>query len=497
MLRMPEPDQNTLARRKDIISAMRDIIPSSGGVIVDEDQLRPYECDGLMAYRQLPMIVVLPENTGQVAAILKYCHTHKIRVVPRGAGTGLSGGALPMADAITISMMKFNRVLDIDWDNRAAVVQPGVTNLGITRAVEHKGFYYAPDPSSQIACSIGGNIAENSGGVHSLKYGLTTNNVLGVEMVTIEGEILRVGGKGLDQTGYDLLGIITGSEGLLGIVTEVTVRILRKPETARALLLGFNSSEEGGKCVAAIIAAGIIPGGLEMMDAPAIKATEDFVHAGYPLDVEALLLVELDGPQVEVDYLIERVGNIAKDFSAVYSRISESEEERLLFWSGRKNAFPAIGRISPDYMCMDGTIPRVRLAEVLAGMQVLSQRHGLGVANVFHAGDGNLHPLIMFDANKPGDLERAEAFGGDILKLCVEVGGVLSGEHGIGVEKRDLMGEMFTADDMKHQERIKMAFDEDQLLNPGKVFPTLHGCGELKTLHAKAVADKFPTIPRF
>lgn len=497
MLRMPEPDQNTLARRKDIITAMKEILPAAGGVIVDDDQLRPYECDGLMAYRQLPMIVVLPENTGQVASILKYCHTNKIRVVPRGAGTGLSGGALPMADAITISMMKFNRVIEIDWDNRAAVVQPGVTNLGITRAVEHEGFYYAPDPSSQIACSIGGNIAENSGGVHSLKYGLTTNNVLGVEMVTIEGEILRIGGKGLDQTGYDLLGIITGSEGLLGIVTEVTVRILRKPETARALLLGFNSSEEGGKCVAAIIAAGIIPGGLEMMDAPAIKATEDFVHAGYPLDVEALLLVELDGPQVEVDYLIERVGKIAKDFSAVYSRISETEEERLLFWSGRKNAFPAIGRISPDYMCMDGTIPRVRLAEVLAGMQELSKRHGLGVANVFHAGDGNLHPLIMFDANKAGDLEKAEEFGADILKLCVGVGGVLSGEHGIGVEKRDLMGEMFTSDDMKHQERIKIAFDEDQLLNPGKVFPTLHGCGELKTLHAKAVADKFPDIPRF
>ncbi|MEQ8390615.1 MAG: FAD-linked oxidase C-terminal domain-containing protein [Thalassospira sp.] len=494
---MPEPDQNTLARRKDIITAMKEILPAAGGVIVDDDQLRPYECDGLMAYRQLPMIVVLPENTGQVASILKYCHTNKIRVVPRGAGTGLSGGALPMADAITISMMKFNRVIEIDWDNRAAVVQPGVTNLGITRAVEHEGFYYAPDPSSQIACSIGGNIAENSGGVHSLKYGLTTNNVLGVEMVTIEGEILRIGGKGLDQTGYDLLGIITGSEGLLGIVTEVTVRILRKPETARALLLGFNSSEEGGKCVAAIIAAGIIPGGLEMMDAPAIKATEDFVHAGYPLDVEALLLVELDGPQVEVDYLIERVGKIAKDFSAVYSRISETEEERLLFWSGRKNAFPAIGRISPDYMCMDGTIPRVRLAEVLAGMQELSKRHGLGVANVFHAGDGNLHPLIMFDANKAGDLEKAEEFGADILKLCVGVGGVLSGEHGIGVEKRDLMGEMFTSDDMKHQERIKIAFDEDQLLNPGKVFPTLHGCGELKTLHAKAVADKFPDIPRF
>lgn len=497
MLKMPEPDPSVLARRKEIIAAMRAIVPASGAVIAEEDALRPYECDGLMAYRQLPMIVVLPDTTGQVAAILKYCHENKIRVVPRGAGTGLSGGALPMVDAITISMMKFNRVLDIDWDNRACVVQPGVTNLGITRAVEHRGFYYAPDPSSQIACSIGGNIAENSGGVHCLKYGLTTNNVLGLEMVTIEGDILRLGGKGLDTPGYDLMGIITGSEGLLGIVTEITVRILRKPETARAMLLGFPDNQSGGDCVAKIIASGIIPGGLEMMDAPAIRATEDFVHAGYPLDVESLLLVELDGPAIEVDHLINRVGDIAQTCGAVYSRISESEEERALFWSGRKNAFPAIGRISPDYICMDGTIPRGRLSDVLAGMQVFSQRHGLRVANVFHAGDGNLHPLIMFDANQPGELERAEAFGADILKLCVEVGGCLSGEHGIGIEKRDLMPEMFTEDDLKHQERLKLAFDEDQLLNPGKVFPVLHGCGELKTLHARAVAAKFPDIPRF
>lgn len=497
MLKMPEPDLSVLARRTEIIAAMRAIVPASGAVIAEEDALRPYECDGLMAYRQLPMIVVLPENTAQIAAILKYCQQNKIRVVPRGAGTGLSGGALPMADAITISMMKFNRVLDIDWDNRACVVQPGVTNLGITRAVEHRGFYYAPDPSSQIACSIGGNIAENSGGVHCLKYGLTTNNVLGLEMVTIEGDVLRLGGKALDSAGYDLMGVITGSEGLLGIVTEITVRILRKPETARAMLLGFPDNQAGGDCVAKIIANGIIPGGLEMMDAPAIRATEDFVHAGYPLDVESLLLVELDGPAIEVDHLIERVGDIARQCGAVYSRISETEEERALFWSGRKNAFPAIGRISPDYICMDGTIPRGRLSDVLTGMQVFSQRHGLRVANVFHAGDGNLHPLIMFDANQPGELERAEAFGADILKLCVEVGGCLSGEHGIGIEKRDLMPEMFTEDDMKHQERLKLAFDEDQLLNPGKVFPVLHGCGELKTLHARTVADKFPDIPRF
>ena len=334
--------------------------------------------------------------------------------------------------------------MDIDYPNRCVVVQPGVTNLGVTKAVEDDGFYYAPDPSSQIACSIGGNIAENSGGVHCLKYGLTTNNVLGVEMVLMDGTVMRLGGKHLDPGGYDLLGVLTGSEGLLGVITEVTVRILKKPETARAVLLGFNSSEEGGNCVAAIINAGIIPGGIEMMDKPAIHATEEFVHAGYPLDVEALLIVELDGPVVEVDHLIERVSEIATAQGAVYSRISESEEERAAFWSGRKNAFPAVGRLSPDYICMDGTIPRNKLALVLQRMTEMSAKYDLRVANVFHAGDGNLHPLIMFDANQPGELDRAEEFGADILKLCVEVGGVLTGEHGVGVEKRDLMGEMFT-----------------------------------------------------
>lgn len=497
MINMPAPDPQTLTRRDDIVAAMRSLLPGPGQVIVDEDELRPYECDGLTMYRQLPLIVVLPENTAQVAAVLKYCHRQRVRVVPRGAGTGLSGGALPLADAITISMMKFNRVLDIDIANRCAVVQPGVTNLGITRAVEDTGFYYAPDPSSQIACSIGGNVAENAGGVHCLKYGLTTNNVLGVEVVTMEGEVLRLGGRHLDAPDYDLLGIITGAEGLLGVVTEVTVRILRSPDCARALLLGFPDNESGGACVAEIIAQGIIPGGLEMMDRPAIHATDDFVQAGYPRDVEALLLVELDGPVVEVDYLVEKVEAIGKGCGAVYSRVSHSDDERLLFWSGRKNAFPAIGRLTPDYICMDGTIPRGRLADVLTRMSMLAREHGLRVANVFHAGDGNLHPLIMYDANKSGDIEKAEAFGADILKLCVEVGGVLSGEHGIGVEKRDLMGEMFTETDLAQQQRLKCAFDSEQLLNPGKVFPTLHGCGELKTLHARAVADKFPDIPRF
>ena len=495
-MQMPDPDQRVIERRAEIIKAMRAIVPGEG-VIADEAMLKAFECDGLMAYRQLPLIVVLPETTAQVSQILAYCHLNDVKIVPRGAGTGLSGGALPLADAITLGLSKFNRVLDIDYPNRCAVVQPGVTNLGVTKAVEADGFYYAPDPSSQIACSIGGNIAENSGGVHCLKYGLTTNNVLGLEMVLMDGTVMRLGGKHLDPGGYDLLGVMTGSEGLLGVITEVTVRILKKPETARAVLLGFNSSEEGGNCVAAIINAGIIPGGIEMMDKPAIHATEEFVHAGYPLDVEALLIVELDGPQIEVDHLIDQVGAIAKEQGAVYSRVSESEEERAAFWSGRKNAFPAVGRMSPDYICMDGTIPRNKLALVLQRMTEMSTKYGLRVANVFHAGDGNLHPLIMFDANQPGELDKAEEFGGDILKLCVEVGGVLTGEHGVGIEKRDLMGEMFTEDDLKQQQRVKCAFDPTHQLNPGKVYPTLHRCAELGRMHISRGQVPFPDIPRF
>jgi glycolate oxidase len=394
-------------------------------------------------------------------------------------------------------MAKFNRVLEIDYANRCAVVQPGVTNLAITKAVEHKGFYYAPDPSSQIACTIGGNVAENSGGVHCLKYGLTANNVLGIEMVLVTGEVIRLGGKHLDAEGYDLLGIMTGSEGLLGVVTEVTVRILQKPETARAVLVGFPSSEDAGQCVADVISAGIIPGGMEMMDRPAIHAAEDFVHADYPLDVEALLIVELDGPQVEVDHLIERVSQIAQANKSSTLRISTSEDERMLFWAGRKAAFPAVGRISPDYLCMDGTIPRKRLPEVLQGMAELSKLHRLRVANVFHAGDGNLHPLILYDANNADELDRAERFGADILKLCVKVGGVLTGEHGVGIEKRDLMPEMFSEDDLAQQMRVKCAFDDKGLLNPGKVFPTLHRCAELGRMHVKGGALPFPEIPRF
>jgi len=439
----------------------------------------------------------LPSTTAQVSQVLKYCQQHNVRVVPRGAGTSLSGGALPLADAVLVGLGKFNRILDIDIANRCAVVQPGVTNLGITTAVIARGFYYAPDPSSQIACSIGGNVAENSGGVHCLKYGLTTNNVLGIEMVLMNGEVVRLGGKHLDAAGYDLLGVMTGSEGLLGVVTEVTVRLLRKAPTARAILLGFPSAEQGGQCVADIIADGIIPGGMEMMDRPAIHAAEDFVNAGYPRDVEALLIVELDGCAPEVDHLIAQVEAIALRNGAFYSRISRNEAERELFWAGRKAAFPAVGRISPDYYCMDGTIPRRALPRVLARMRELSEQHGLRVANVFHAGDGNLHPLIMYDANKPGELEAAEAFGADILRLCVEVGGVLTGEHGVGVEKRDLMDTMFTETDMNQQQRLKCAFDPSGLLNPGKVFPRLHRCAELGRMHVHQGQTRFPDLPRF
>ncbi len=495
-MKMPDPDQTIIESKADIVAALRAIVPGEG-VIVDEDELRVYESDGLTAYKQLPLIVVLPETTEQVSRILKCCQERAVKVVPRGAGTSLSGGALPLADGIILGLGKFNRVLEIDFENRCAVVQPGVTNLGITKAVESEGFYYAPDPSSQIACTIGGNVAENSGGVHCLKYGLTTNNLLGLEMVLMDGTVLRVGGKHLDAEGYDLLGLMTGSEGLLGVVTEVTVRLLKKPETARALLLGFPTAEQAGDSVAAIIAAGIIPGGMEMMDKPAIHAAEDFVHAGYPLDVDALLIVELDGPQAEVDHLINEVSAIAERHGAVTSRISESEEERLSFWAGRKAAFPAVGRISPDYYCMDGTIPRAQLPLVLRRMREMSEKYGLKVANVFHAGDGNLHPLILYDANKPGELEAAEEFGSDILKLCVEVGGVLTGEHGVGVEKRDLMGAMFSETDLKQQQRVKCAFDPEALLNPGKVFPQLHRCAELGRMHISGGKMPFPDLPRF
>ncbi|MFN0043738.1 MAG: FAD-linked oxidase C-terminal domain-containing protein [Alphaproteobacteria bacterium] len=493
---MPAPDQAMLARREDIVARLRTVI-SGEGVISDVHALAAYECDGLTAYRAVPLAVVLPSTTAEVSRVLAVCREIGVKVVPRGAGTSLSGGALPLEDGVVLGLGKFNRILDIDLDNRCVVAQPGVANLAITQAVEHAGFYYAPDPSSQIACSIGGNVAENSGGVHCLKYGVTTNNLLGLEVVLMTGEVLRLGGKHFDAEGYDLLGLLTGSEGLLGVITEVTVRILRKPDTARALLLGFPSSEAAGRCVAGVIGAGIIPGGMEMMDNPAIRAAEDFVGAGYPCEAGALLIVELDGAAVEVDHLTRRVEAIARDCGASELRVSTSEEERLKFWSGRKSAFPAVGRISPDYFCMDGTIPRKQLSKVLARMQELSNEYGLRVANVFHAGDGNLHPLILYDANVPGELDRAERFGADILKLCVEVGGVLTGEHGVGVEKRDLMGTMFTEIDLQQQQRVKCAFDPDGLLNPGKVFPVLHRCAELGRVHIHRGAMRFPDLPRF
>ena len=495
-MKMPRADAAVLQRRSEIVEALRRIVPGEG-VIASEVERRAYESDGLTAYRQLPMVVVLPSRVEEVAAVLRYCKDIGVKIVPRGAGTSLSGGALPLADGVLLGMAKFNRILEIDYDNRCVVAQPGVTNLALTQAVEQAGFYYAPDPSSQIACTIGGNVAENSGGVHCLKYGLTTNNILGIKMVTIEGEVIRLGGKHFDAEGYDLLGVMTGSEGLLGVVTEVTVRILPKPTAARALLIGFASAEDAGECVAAVIGGGIIPSGMEMMDRPAIHAAEAFVRVGYPLDVEALLIVELDGPPAEIDHLIAKVEAIARDHRATTIRISGDDAERLAFWSGRKAAFPAVGRISPDYYCMDGTIPRGRLAEVLSRMRGLSEQYGLGVANVFHAGDGNLHPLILYDANKQGEIERAEAFGSEILRLCVEVGCVLTGEHGVGVEKRDLMGTMFNESDLAHQQRVKCAFDSDGLLNPGKVFPQLHRCAELGRLHVRAGRLPFPDLPRF
>jgi len=495
-MKMPEIDEGVIAKRSSLVGRFRKFL-SEESVINDHDELKVYETDGLTAYHQLPMIVVLPDTTAQVAKILKICTSEGVKVVPRGAGTGLSGGALPLADGVTVGLAKFNRILDIDYGNRTATVQTGVTNLAITQAVEAKGFYYAPDPSSQIACTIGGNVAENSGGVHCLKYGVTTNNILGLEMVLIDGEIIRLGGKHMESAGYDLLGLIAGSEGLLGVITEVTVRILPRPASARALLVGFSTVEAGGKCVVEIISAGVIPSGMEMMDKAAIHAAEDYSDAGYPLDVEALLIVELDGPKAEVDHLLQRVEEIATSCGAVNIRASKNEDERLKFWAGRKAAFPAIGRISPDYYCMDGTIPRGRLPEVLARVTDLSDKYNLRVANVFHAGDGNLHPLILYDANKPDELERAEKFGADILKLCVEVGGVLTGEHGVGVEKRDLMGTMFNEQDLNQQQRVKCAFDTEGLLNPGKVFPTLHRCAELGRMHIHHGRVPFPELPRF
>ncbi len=470
MIRLPTPKADVLARRLPIVAGLRALLPESG-LISEPLRLKPYETDGLSAYRQPPLAVALPETTEQVAAVLRFCHQNGVRVVPRGAGTSLSGGALPMEDAVVIGLMRMNQILDIDYADRCATVQAGVTNIGITNAVSADGFFYAPDPSSQLACMIGGNVNMNSGGAHCLKYGVTANNLLGLKIVTIEGEILDIGGEHLDAAGYDYLGLLTGSEGMLAVVTEVTVRILRGPEGARAMLAAFRSNEIAGACVDSIIASGIIPVALEFMDRPAIHACEAFAHAGYPLDAEAMLIIEVEGSPAEQDDLLGRLSAICNRHDPISLKVSQSAEESLAIWKGRKGAFGAIGRISPDYLCMDGTIPTSRLPDVLRRIGEMSDSYGLKVANIFHAGDGNLHPLIMFDANDPSSFVKAEAFGADILKLCVEVGGCLTGEHGVGVEKRDLMPVQFAAHELEQQRMIKSAFDPGWLLNPSKVFP--------------------------
>ena len=466
---MPAPDEDILGRRAEIVAGLVAIV---GGdhVVTAEDERRAYETDALTAYRAVPLAVVLPGSTDEVAAVLRFLGKNGIKVIARGAGTSLSGGALPSSDAVVVGLARMNRILSIDYDNRTARVEAGVTNINITNAVAPRGFFYAPDPSSQLACTIAGNIAMNSGGAHCLKYGVTTNNVLGVRMITIDGSVVDIGGEYLDAPGYDLLGLIVGSEGQLGVVTEATVRILRAAEGARPMLMGFNSAKSAGGSVAAIIASGIIPVAIEYMDRPAIKVCEAFAHAGYPLDVEALLIIEVEGSEAEIGDLIERITKIAAEFEPTVIRVSKSEAESAAIWKGRKSAFGAMGRIS-DYMCMDGVIPTSRLPDVLTRVSEICAGYGLSVANIFHAGDGNLHPLILFDANDPAELAKAEQAGADILKLCVEVGGCLTGEHGVGVEKRDLMGVQFSPVDLSLQMRVKSVFDPQWLLNPAKVFP--------------------------
>jgi len=492
----PQLNMSPSALRKSLLPALRKILPASA-VLDSEEDLRPYECDGLSAYRRLPGLVALPETVEQVQQILRLCSEYRVPVVARGAGTGLSGGALPNADGVLLSLAKFNRILDIDPRNRTATVQPGVRNLAISEAVAVHGLYYAPDPSSQIACSIGGNIAENSGGVHCLKYGLTVHNLLGLKVVSIDGELITLGGKTLDSPGYDLLALFTGSEGMLGVIVEATVKLLPKPERAQVMLAAFDDIEKAGDAVAAIIAAGIIPAGLEMMDNPAIRAAEAYVHAGYPVEAQAILLCELDGSNEEVAEEIARVRELLTNRGATEVRIAKDDAERHRMWAGRKAAFPAVGRISPDYYCMDGTIPRKHLAFVLKRINELSKEYGLQVANVFHAGDGNMHPLILYDANKPGELQRTEEFGGEILKLCVEIGGTITGEHGVGMEKLNQMCVQFKSAELTQFHAIKAAFDPHGLLNPGKAVPTLHRCAEFGRMHVHGGKLKHPEIERF
>ncbi len=494
MLDLPEPDVNVLARRREIAFRLREIVPDR--VINDDATLTAFDGDALTAYRQKPLVCVLPQTTEQVSEILRFAAAENIRLVPRGAGTSLSGGALPLADAILIGLSRMNRILEIDYENRCAVVQPGVTNASVTKAVQANGFYYAPDPSSQIACTIGGNVAENSGGIHCLKYGLTTQNLMGVELVLLGGERIRLGGKHGSDGGLDLLSVVCGSEGLLGVVTEATLRLLPRAPASHTLLLAFDSVRAAGETVAAIIAGGIVPAALEFIDRACIAAVEAFCAPGYPPGAEAILICDVDGMETEAADEARRIGDIARKFGATSVHECATEAERTRIWSGRKAAFGAMGRLKPDLLCMDGTIPRKALALVLERIAQMSEHYQLGCCNVFHAGDGNLHPLIVFDVMTPGELERAEAFGADILKLCVELGGVLTGEHGVGVEKKALMGAMFSDIDLAQQQRLKCAFDANGLLNPGKVFPTLHACVEQGQMHVHAGRLPFAKLPR-
>ena len=484
------------ASRTTLLADLRAALPADA-LLTHQEQLRPYECDGLTAYRALPLAVALPHTVAEVAAVLRLCRAHDVPVVARGAGTGLSGGALPHAEGVVLSLARFNRILQINPLARTARVEPGVRNLAISEAARPHGLYYAPDPSSQIACTIGGNVAENSGGVHCLKYGLTVHNVLALEALTIEGERLSLGSLALDAPGYDLLALLTGSEGLLAVVVEVTVRLLPLPQHARVVLAAFDSLASAGNAVGAIIAAGVIPAGLEMMDRLAVEAAEDFVHAGYPRDAEAILLCELDGDEQEVTTALARVEEILRGAGARELRVARDETERQLFWKGRKAAFPAVGRLSPDYYCIDGTIPRSKLAEVLTRIAELSGEHGLRVANVFHAGDGNLHPLILYDANKPGELERAEDLGAAIMELCIAAGGTITGEHGVGVEKINQMCVQFNTEELEQFHAVKRAFDPAGLLNPGKAVPTLARCAEYGRMHVHHGELPFPELERY
>ena len=479
-----------------LIARLRAILPPTA-LITEIEGLRPYENDGFSGYRVLPAVVALPSDTGQVQAILKVCSQMGVPVVARGAGTGLSGGALPYPGCVILSLGKFSRILGIDPDARTAVVQPGVRNLAISDAAAPHGLFYAPDPSSQLACSIGGNVAENAGGVHCLKYGLTVHNIQKLQMVTIDGEILTLGGDALDAPGFDLLALFTGSEGLLGVITEVTVKLLPAPTYTQVMLVAFDDVRRAGLAVADIIAAGVTPAGLEMMDGLALRAAEEFAHAGYPTDAQAILLCELDGAEADVTDELARVAEICRAAGATEVRLARDEAERKTFWAGRKGAFPAMGRLAPDYYCIDGTIPRHQLPDVLAEISRLSDVHGLAVANVFHAGDGNLHPLILYDANAPGDLERAEALGGAILELCVSVGGTITGEHGVGREKINQMCVQFTPDEVEAFAAIKAAFDPAGLLNPGKTIPTLARCAEFGGMHVHQGALPHADLPRF